>query len=61
MANKDELKEKIFETFCENFPYFKPQIKAYYLRGDSQLKIYTKQGGKFIFELTDDGFSLRAA
>lgn len=57
---KENVKQELFEKFCMNFPYFKSQIKSYYLKGDNELKIYTKQGGKFIFTLTDDGFSLKS-
>lgn len=41
-------KDELFEKFIEYFPKFKSNVKNYYLR-DEGLKIYTKQGGKFIF------------
>ena len=59
--NKEETKEYLFEEFCKSFPYFKPNVRCYFLRGDDKLKIYTKQGGKFIFELNKNGIGLYSA
>ena len=57
MATADEL----YQKFLDNFPNFKPMVKKYYRQSDTRLKIYTKQGKKFIFELTEDGINLMPA
>ena len=59
MANNPKT-EKLYKEFLENFPKFEKMVKRYYSRGENGIVIYTTTGGKFVFEKTNDGFSLRA-
>lgn len=56
-------KKELYDKFLKIFPNFKSQIKSYRQYDDRALKIYTKTGGAFIFELDKNGsdFSLRHA
>ena len=51
-------KKELYSEFLKNFPRFESNIKSYYKQDDTSISIYTKQGGSFIFEKTDEGISL---
>ena len=52
--------DKLYKEFLESFPKFEKLVKAYYLRDNNSIIIYTTTKGKFIFERTNDGFTLRS-
>lgn len=57
-VGKNKIADRLFAEFLENFPKFESMVRTYYMRGENSIIIYTKAGGKFIFEKTNDGFSL---
>lgn len=54
-------KEELYAAFLKTFPKFEAQVKRYKQTGDRELKVFTVNGGSFIFELNENGsdFSLR--
>ena len=58
--DKNNKIDELYANFICNFPNFEKQIESYELNDDDSLKIYTIQGGKFIFKLTNNGISLKS-
>ena len=53
-------KEELYKLFLVHFPNFETQIKHYKKTGDREIKIFTKYGKSFIFEVAENGdISLR--
>ena len=54
-------KKELYAAFLKTFPKFESQVKHYKQTGDLELKVFTVNGGSFIFELSENGsdFSLR--